>query len=92
MAILYQDDDWLCVDKPTGMSTHAPRPGELGLVEWLHLHLNLESHVVSRLDRGTSGALMLTRNAAASARAQAIHESGVARKIYVFYSHADARL
>ncbi len=89
--ILHQDDDWLVVDKPTGMATHAPRPGELGAVEWLALHLGLEAHVVSRLDRGTSGVLLLARHAAASAQAQRIHEDGGATKQYEFLSDRDAQ-
>jgi len=89
--ILYQDDDWLAVDKPEGLATHAGSPGELGVVEWLQLHLDLRTHVVSRLDRGTSGVLLLARHRAASARAQTIHESGEAEKIYDFISHRDSR-
>lgn len=91
VALLHQDSDWLVVDKPCGMSTHAPRPGELGLVEWLQLHLGLKTHIVSRLDRGTSGVLLLAKHAESSRRAQEIHESGQARKIYTFLSPVDAR-
>ena len=90
VMILYQDNHWLAVDKPTGMATHAGKPGELGAVEWLELHLGLKTHVVSRLDRGTSGVLLLALDAGASARAQEIHESGQAVKIYEFYSAADS--
>jgi 23S rRNA G2069 N7-methylase RlmK/C1962 C5-methylase RlmI len=89
--ILYRDDDWVVVDKPEGMVTHAASPGELGVVEWLELHLDMPCHVVSRLDRGTSGALLLARNAEASARAQEIHEGEEAAKIYEFISHVDSR-
>lgn len=89
--ILYQDNDWLAVDKPTGLATHGGHPGETGAVEWLALHLGLEAFVVSRLDVGTSGVLWLARTREASARAQAIHEGGGARKTYVFLSAADTR-
>ncbi|PIE75471.1 hypothetical protein CSA17_07300 [bacterium DOLJORAL78_65_58] len=82
--ILYRDDNWLAVDKPEGLATHAGKPGELGVVEWLRLHHGLETHVISRLDRGTSGVLLLARTAAASARAQEIHEQGLALKTYHF--------
>ena len=89
--ILYRDDNWLAVDKPEGMATHAGSPGELGAVEWLKLHLDIQTYVVSRLDRGTSGVLLLAMNPEASARAQAIHESGEAAKFYEFISHKDAQ-
>lgn len=85
--ILYRDDNWLVVDKPEGMTTHAGRPGELGVVEWLELHLGFKTHVVSRLDRGTSGVLLLARNPESSARAQDIHQSDEAIKIYEFISN-----
>ncbi len=90
-VISHQDDNWLAVDKPTGLATHAGKRGELGAVEWLALHLGHETHVMSRLDRGTSGVLLLARNAGAAARAQEIHTAGTARKIYEFLATADSR-
>ncbi len=86
--ILYQDDNWLVVDKPEGLATHAGRPGELGVVEWLELHHGLKTYVVSRLDRGTSGALLLALTPEASGLAQQIHEQGTAIKTYEFFSPA----
>jgi len=82
--ILYEDTSWLAVAKPTGMPTHAPRPGVLGVVEWLRLHLGREVLVVSRLDAGTSGVLLLAKTAGAAARAQAVHTAGGAAKTYEF--------
>ncbi|MBU8872089.1 MAG: class I SAM-dependent methyltransferase [Gemmatimonadales bacterium] len=84
--ILYQNHQWLVVNKPAGMATHAPRAGELGVVEWLEVHLGRKTHVVSRLDRGTTGVLMLALDSAVAATAQKIHEDGGATKIYEFFS------
>lgn len=89
--ILHRDADWLAVDKPTGLATHGGQAGELGAVEWLALHLGEEAYVVSRLDTGTSGVLWLARTREASARAQQVHEAGLARKTYTFLSTVDAR-
>lgn len=89
--ILYRDQDWLAVDKPTGLATHGGHAGELGAVEWLALHLDLEAFVVSRLDIGTSGVLWLALNREASGRAQRVHEEGAALKTYVFLSPVDVR-
>jgi 23S rRNA (cytosine1962-C5)-methyltransferase len=89
-VILYRDDQWLAIDKPTGLATHAGKPGELGAVEWLELHRGWTSHVISRLDRGTSGVLLLARTPAFAARAQEIHEAGSARKTYEFLSERDS--
>ena len=90
--IIYQDDQWLVVDKPAGLATHAPRPGELGVVEWLELHLGRKTHVVSRLDRDTTGVLMLALSPAVSASAQRVHEEGGATKIYEFFSPVDSQV
>ena len=84
--ILHQDENWLVIDKPEGLATHAGTAGELGVVEWLELHHGLKVHVVSRLDRGTSGVLLLAVTREASARAQSIHEEGEALKTYEFLS------
>ena len=88
--VLHEDDDWYVVDKPTGLSTHGAWEGDLALVEWLALHAGKELFVCSRLDKGTSGVLVLAKTAAASARAQRVHEEESALKRYVFVSRADA--
>lgn len=89
--ILYQDENWLVVNKPEGMATHAGSPGELGVVEWLELHHGLKCYVVSRLDRGTSGVLLLALSREASGQAQQIHELEKATKTYEFLSTAVSR-
>jgi len=88
---LYRDSAWLVVDKPTGISTHAANAGDLGVAEWLELHLALEVHVCSRLDKGTSGVLLMALTPAASAEAQKIHEQQVSNKTYFFISDKKPR-
>lgn len=85
-SILYEDSDWLAVNKPTGLATHAARPGDTGMVEWLALHQDRQLHICSRLDKGTSGVLLFAKHAAASSQAQQIHEQQLARKTYIFLS------
>ncbi len=84
--ILYEDNDWLAVDKPTGLSTHGVRPGDIGLVEWLALHGDYKLHIFSRLDKGTSGVVLFARRPDASKQAQKIHEQDEAVKTYLFIS------
>ncbi len=86
-SFLYRDDKWLVVNKPTGLSTHAANEGDLGVAEWLQLHMNLKVHVFSRLDKGTSGVLVMALNKAASAAAQKIHESEQSKKTYLMISN-----
>lgn len=73
----------MVIEKPFGMSTHGAWSGDLGIVEWLKLHLDRDTFVVSRLDRDTSGALILAKTKPASARAEAIHQTSTSHKRYV---------
>lgn len=72
-AILYQDEEWLAVDKPTGLNSHAARNGGNGAAQWLELHLGCRLHLFSRLDQGTSGLLLFARTRQACARAEQVH-------------------
>lgn len=89
--ILYEDSQWLVVNKPTGVSTHGAEYGDLGAVEWLSLHHHKQLFVCSRLDKGTSGVLLFAKTKECSARAQTIHESDTSQKIYHFLSHKDSQ-
>ena len=84
MTFLYQDKNWLVVNKPSGISTHRAQEGDLGLVEWLALHHNLQVHICSRLDKGTSGVLLFALTSSAVAEAQTIHMKEKAQKSYFF--------
>lgn len=90
--ILHEGKNWLAVAKPSGLPTHAPRPGVLGAAEWLRLHLGHDIHVISRLDAGTSGVLLMARSRTAAARAEEIHAAAAAHKIYVLLSAGGGEL
>jgi len=71
VEIIYEDDDILVVNKPAGLVVHpAPSVKEPTLVDWLKHHgISLstlsakERHgIVHRLDKGTSGALVVAKN------------------------------
>ncbi len=89
-VVLHRDSDWLVLDKPCGISTHAADAGDLGLVDWWKLHEAESLHVISRLDRGTSGVLAFALHRRASAEAERIHETGAATKRYVFLTAGNA--
>ncbi len=68
-CLLYEDEHLLVVNKPPGVSTHAPSPyaGE-GLYDWLR---NREERwanlaIIHRLDKGTSGVLAFSKTSLAS--------------------------
>jgi len=71
VEILYEDDDVLVINKPSGLTVHpAPSVKEATLVDWLkHKGIRLstisgeERHgIVHRLDKGTSGAMIVAKN------------------------------
>ncbi len=84
MTILYQDNRWLVINKPSGISTHRAHPGDLGIVEWLDLHHKLKVYTCSRLDKGTSGVLLFALAPDGVAEAQSVHEDERSRKTYYF--------
>ncbi len=68
---LYEDDDILVINKPSGVTVHpAPSVKEATLVDWLkHKGVRLstisgeERHgIVHRLDKGTSGTMVVAKN------------------------------
>jgi 23S rRNA pseudouridine1911/1915/1917 synthase len=71
LAILYEDEDVIVVDKPAGMITHPARGATSGtLVNALLGHVEklpgdaLRPGLVHRLDRDTSGLLVVAKNEA----------------------------
>jgi 23S rRNA pseudouridine1911/1915/1917 synthase len=71
VEILYEDEDVLVINKPTGVTVHpAPSVKEATLVDWLkHKGIRLstisgeERHgIVHRLDKGTSGTMVVAKN------------------------------
>lgn len=95
IEVIYQDDDVIVVDKPAGLVTH-PSPGhERGTLVNALLALEvgpsgpgtisgvLRPGIVHRLDRDTSGLLMVARNDAAQISLQAQLKARRVRKTYL---------
>jgi len=71
VEILYEDDDVLVINKPSGVTVHpAPSVKDATLVDWLKkkgIRLSTisgeERHgIVHRLDKGTSGTMVVAKN------------------------------
>ncbi len=75
---------FLFVDKVSGVNTHAPDPRKPGLVEMLQHELGQVLHVVSRLDKGTSGALVFALNSEAAQKLTKKFENHDIEKKYIF--------
>jgi len=65
LTVLYEDADILVVDKPAGLVCHPSKDGELSsLIGRVRRHLgNGEGRLVNRLDRETSGVVLIARRA-----------------------------
>lgn len=63
LHILYEDDALLVIDKPSGMVVHGGSGHHAGLIEGLrHAHGDKDLQLAHRLDRDTSGCLILAKN------------------------------
>ena len=83
---LYEDDRLLVIDKPAGLLVHrtALDAHESDTVHARLLHeTGLRFYPVHRLDKGTSGALVLARDAEAARLLGSAFESGAVTKHYV---------
>ncbi|WP_420144883.1 RluA family pseudouridine synthase [Sphingobium sp.] len=84
--VLFIDGEALILDKPAGLPVDAPRDGSMALENHLaSLTFGFQRWPlpVHRLDRDTSGCLLLARNPKAHKRFAAAFEAGTVEKRYV---------
>jgi 23S rRNA pseudouridine1911/1915/1917 synthase len=63
VKILHEDADLLVVDKPGNLVCHsASRPGQASLAAWVREHGIATPRFLNRLDRETSGIVVVTKN------------------------------
>jgi len=61
--VVFEDDDILVVNKPGGLVCHsAQRPGLTSLAEWLRDYGVQTPRMINRLDRETSGLVLVAKN------------------------------
>ena len=96
LDVLYEDEDVIVVNKPAGMVVHAGAGAAQGtLVNALLHHFgtlsslggNLRPGIVHRLDRGTSGAMVVARNDVAHRVLAEQFRSRTVGKTYVALLH-----
>ena len=84
--VLFLDGEALVIDKPAGLPVDRPRDGAISLENHLNsLTFGFQRwpQAVHRLDRDTSGCLLLSRNPKAHARFQQAFEAGTVEKRYL---------
>lgn len=83
--VLFIDAEAIVLDKPAGLPVDAPRDGSLSVanhLETLAFGFQRWPQPVHRLDRDTSGCLLLSRNPKAHARFQQAFEARQVEKVY----------
>lgn len=85
IGIVYEDDDYLVVNKPPGLPVHPSGIYKTQTVTTLLVTRNIltEPYLLHRLDRETSGVLVLAKNRRAAALFQKILRQGHTEKTYL---------
>lgn len=83
-AVLYEDGRLLVIDKPSGLAVHGGSGLSHGLIEALRmLRPGCELELVHRLDRETSGCLILSKRRSTLRDLHAALRAGEIRKTYL---------
>lgn len=78
--ILYEDEQYMVINKPAGMLSNGERSAEGLLKEHFK---SMEIHAVHRLDRDTSGCLLVAKNMAAFEAMVDVFQKREVRKTYL---------
>jgi 23S rRNA pseudouridine955/2504/2580 synthase len=83
-AVLYEDSRVLVIDKPAGLAVHGGSGITLGVIETLRaMRPGAELELVHRLDRDTSGCLLISKRRSALRRLHAQLRDGEVDKRYL---------
>ena len=85
LNVIYEDEDFVVVNKPAGLVCHPTKGDEYSsLIGRLRIFLTSTSqpHLVNRLDRETSGLVVVAKNKMAAAGLGAVWEKRQAKKMY----------
>lgn len=94
LAVVYEDEDLLVVDKPAGLVVHPSKDGEMSsLIGRVRLHLgHAEGRLVNRLDRETTGLVLVARHAQAASELGRLFAGGAVTKRYHAVVHGHLAL
>lgn len=99
LHVLYEDNHLLAVNKPSGLPTMGVAAGDISLVTVAKQYIkrryrkpgNVYIGVVSRLDTGTSGVVLLARTSKAAARLTELFKSRDVEKTYWAIASGDVQ-
>lgn len=85
--IILESDDFVFIDKPAGwlsIPAREPKATDLVVSDWVRTALSLTPFLVHRLDRFTSGVMMLAKNKESHRLANSWFEKRIVKKTYHF--------
>jgi 23S rRNA pseudouridine1911/1915/1917 synthase len=94
LPVVYEDDELLVVNKPPGLVCHPTKPdGRSSLVEQLRLRGGPEAtpHLVNRLDRETSGLVLVAKRRETASELGKLMEGRAVQKVYLAIVHGHVR-
>jgi 23S rRNA pseudouridine1911/1915/1917 synthase len=92
--IIFEDDELLVINKPAGLVCHPTKNGEMSsLIGRARLHLgnSAQPHLVNRLDRETSGVVLIAKNSNVAGELGKILEGRAIEKEYLAIVHGHVR-
>jgi len=94
LNIIHEDDELLVINKPAGLVCH-PTKGDVysSLISRVRLYLgaNTDIHLINRLDRETSGLVLVAKTGEAARRLRKNWESRAVQKEYLAIAHGHLR-
>jgi 23S rRNA pseudouridine1911/1915/1917 synthase len=92
LNIVFEDDRLLVLNKPAGLVCHPTKGDEYSsLVGRVRIHMGPDYHLVNRLDRETSGLVLIAKEDTAARLLRHIWEKRLVRKIYYAVVHGHMR-
>lgn len=86
--VIFENDDLVAISKPAYMVTHPTGQHLFNCATVYFEHKYQKTvHSIHRLDRETSGVLLLGKNPAAAQRITSLFENDVVKKCYFFMAH-----
>lgn len=89
MRVVYEDDELLVIDKPAGLVVHPSKNGpHSSVIGRVRLHLgHQDGRLVNRLDRETSGLVLVAQSASVARDLGRLFAAGVVEKRYLAVVH-----
>lgn len=94
LGVVHEDDELLVLHKPAGLACHPSKQGPLSsLIGRVRLYLGpgAQPHLINRLDRETSGLVLVAKSPTAALELRRQWERGQVEKFYLAIVHGHVR-